>query len=69
MAEAAAVLEHVTSSDGTRIGYRRSGQGPPLVLIHGATGAHWSFRYLVPAIVDRFTVYAVDRRGRGESGD
>lgn len=69
MADPAAVLEHVTSSDGTRIGYRRSGQGPPLVLIHGATGAHWSFRYLVPAIVDRFTVYAVDRRGRGESGD
>ena len=69
MVEAAAVLEHVTSSDGTRIGYLRSGEGPPLVLVHGATGAHWSFRFLVPALVDRFTVYAVDRRGRGESGD
>jgi pimeloyl-ACP methyl ester carboxylesterase len=69
VAEAAAVIEHVTSSDGTRIGYRRSGQGPPLVLIHGTTGAHWSFRFLVPALVGRFTVYAVDRRGRGESRD
>jgi pimeloyl-ACP methyl ester carboxylesterase len=63
------VLEHVRSRDGTRIGYRRSGDGPPLVLVHGTTGAHWSFRRVVPLLVDHFTVYAVDRRGRGESGD
>ncbi len=63
------MLQHLSSADGTRIGFRRSGEGPPLVLVHGATGAHWSFRFLVPALVDRFTVYAVDRRGRGESGD
>lgn len=69
MADATAVLEHVTSSDGTRIGYWRSGQGPPLVLVHGATSAHWSFRFVVPLLVDRFSVYAVDRRGRGDSGD
>jgi pimeloyl-ACP methyl ester carboxylesterase len=69
VADAAAVLRHVSSTDGTRIGYRRSGEGPPLVLVHGATGAHWSFRFLVPTLVDRFTVYAVDRRGRDESGD
>ena len=69
MAEATAVLEHVTSSDGTRIGYRRSGEGPPLVLAHGATSAHWSFRFVVPLLADRFSVHAVDRRGRGDSGD
>lgn len=39
------------------------------MLVHGATGAHWSFRFLLPALVDRLSVYAVDRRGRGESGD
>jgi pimeloyl-ACP methyl ester carboxylesterase len=39
------------------------------VLVHATTGAHWSFNRLVPALVDRFTVYAIDRRGRGESGD
>ena len=60
---------HVTSSDGTRIAYHRAGDGPPLVLVHGTTGAHWSFRYLVPELVGRSTVYAIDRRGRGESGD
>ena len=64
-----AVVAHVPSSEGTRIGYHRSGTGSPLVLVHGATAAHWSFRFLVPELVDRFTVYAIDRRGRGESGD
>jgi pimeloyl-ACP methyl ester carboxylesterase len=67
--EATAAVEHVTSSDRTRIGYWRSGEGPPLVLVHGTAGAHWSFNFLVPALVDRFAVYAIDRRGRGESGD
>jgi pimeloyl-ACP methyl ester carboxylesterase len=64
-----AVVERVESSDGTPIAYWRSGEGPPLVLLHGAMSAHWSFDLLVPALVDRFTVFAVDRRGRGESGD
>ncbi len=63
------VVEHVESRDGTRIGYRKAGVGPALVLLHGTTGAHWSFTYLAPLLVDRFTLYAVDRRGRGESGD
>ena len=39
------------------------------MLLHGATSAHWSFDLLVPTLVARFTVFAVDRRGRGESGD
>jgi pimeloyl-ACP methyl ester carboxylesterase len=65
----APTVGHVISRDGTRIGFRRSGEGPPLVLLHGATGAHWSFRYILPSLADRFTLYAVDRRGRGESGD
>lgn len=69
MSEAAPVVEHVTSRDGIRIGYHRTGEGPPLVLLHGATGDHTSFTLLAPLLADRFTVYAVDRRGRGESGD
>lgn len=69
MGETAAVVGRVVSGDGTRIAYHRSGAGPPLVLVHGATAAHWSFGFLVPHLVERFTVYALDRRGRGESGD
>ena len=69
MGDDAPTVGHVASRDGTRIGFHRSGEGPPLVLLHGATGAHWSFRYILPSLGDRFTLYAVDRRGRGESGD
>jgi pimeloyl-ACP methyl ester carboxylesterase len=39
------------------------------VLVHGTAAAHWSFRFVAPLLAERFTVYAVDRRGRGESGD
>ena len=62
-------VEYVTSSDGTRIAYERSGSGPLLVLLHGTSVERFSFRYLEPLLRDRFTLCAVDRRGRGESGD
>jgi pimeloyl-ACP methyl ester carboxylesterase len=63
-------MEHVMSTDGTPIAYRRTGVGPPLVLVHGgAASDHTRWNPLVACIQDRFTVYAMDRRGRGESGD
>jgi len=40
-----------------------------LVLIHGTSADHTRWRTVLPAPEGRFTVYAVDRRGRGESGD
>jgi pimeloyl-ACP methyl ester carboxylesterase len=54
-----------TSRDGTPIAYRRSGEGPPLVLVHGAAADHGRWRPVLPAFEERFTVYAIDRRGRG----
>lgn len=61
-------MEKITSKDGTPIAYQRSGAGAPLVLVHGTLG--WSRRWpVLPALEEQFTVYAVDRRGRGESGD
>ena len=65
----AGAVEYVTSSDGTRIAYERSGSGPLLVLLHGTSVERFSFRFLEPLLRDRFTLCAVDRRGRGESGD
>ena len=62
-------MEHVTSSDGTRIAYERTGSGTPLVLVHGTSVEHFTFRFVEPLLSDRFTLYAIDRRGRGESGD
>jgi pimeloyl-ACP methyl ester carboxylesterase len=63
------VLSHVTAPDGVRIACEISGQGPPLVLVHGAGSARWGFAVLRPQLEDRFTVIAVDRRGRGDSTD
>jgi pimeloyl-ACP methyl ester carboxylesterase len=60
---------HVTSIDGTTIGYVSSGTGPPLVMIHGATADHTALSRVVPLLEPHFTVHAVDRRGRGLSGD
>src|SRR5215210_1019443 len=62
-------METITSRDGTPIAYRRSGKGPPLVLVHGAAADHGRWSPVLPALEERFTVYAVDRRGRGSSGD
>lgn len=58
----------VISADGTVIGYRQLGTGPGLILIHGGMQASQSFTKLAEALADTFTVYVVDRRGRGMSG-
>jgi pimeloyl-ACP methyl ester carboxylesterase len=46
-----------------------SGEGPSLVLVHGAGSARWSFDAVRPLLEPRFTVIAIDRRGRGGSTD
>jgi pimeloyl-ACP methyl ester carboxylesterase len=61
--------ETATSVDGTPIAYRRSGEGPPLVLVHGTAADHARWAPVLPAFEERFAVCAVDRRGRGGSGD
>jgi pimeloyl-ACP methyl ester carboxylesterase len=63
------VLRHVTAPDGVRLACDVSGEGPPLVMVHGAGSARWSFDLVRPYIEDRFTVWALDRRGRGDSED
>lgn len=62
-------MEQVASQDGTRIGYERTGTGSPLVLVHGGTADRTRWAPVLPALAEHFTVYAVDRRGRGSSGD
>jgi pimeloyl-ACP methyl ester carboxylesterase len=42
---------------------------PPLLLIHGATADHTTWRAAGPLLARRRPVYALDRRGRGASGD
>jgi pimeloyl-ACP methyl ester carboxylesterase len=59
----------VASKDGTPIAYWRSGEGSPLVLVHGTSADHSRWKPVLPAFEERFTVCAVDRRSRGGSGD
>lgn len=57
-----------TSADGTRIGFRTEGSGPGLVVLHGSLRAARHYSALAEALAADFTVYTVDRRGRGDSG-
>jgi pimeloyl-ACP methyl ester carboxylesterase len=59
----------VTSEDGTPVAVFSAGDGPPLVLVHGATADHTTWRTSGPLLAARHTTHAVDRRGRGSSGD
>jgi len=54
-------VKQVTSKDGPAIACDRSGKGPAVILVGGAL----SNRSAAP----HFTVFAYDRRGRGDSGD
>jgi pimeloyl-ACP methyl ester carboxylesterase len=62
-------MKTVVSKDGTPIAYWRSGSGTPLVLVHGATDDHTLWTSVSPALQQHGSVYAMDRRGRGRSGD
>jgi pimeloyl-ACP methyl ester carboxylesterase len=62
------VISAVTSTDGTSIGYRMIGQGPGLVILHGAMESATSHSELAAEVGDSHTVYLPDRRGRGMSG-
>jgi pimeloyl-ACP methyl ester carboxylesterase len=59
----------VLSRDDTPIAVFSRGDGPQLVLVHGATADHTAFRVVGPMLGMSFTVHAIDRRGRGASGD
>ncbi len=57
----------VTSKDGSIIGYKQTGAGPGLILVHGGMMASQNFTKLGALLADAFTVYIPDRRGRGMS--
>ena len=73
----------VRSPDGTHIAAFHSGTPgglgtpggpgtpgtPPLLLVHGAAADHTTFRALGPGLAPAFELFALDRRGRGASGD
>jgi pimeloyl-ACP methyl ester carboxylesterase len=52
---------------GHRVAYRKAGEGPVVVLIHGITSSSASWARVMPRLARRFTVIAPDLLGHGES--
>ncbi|MEK0154660.1 alpha/beta fold hydrolase [Arthrobacter oryzae] len=60
---------HTVEVSGLRIGYQRAGQGPPLVLLHGAYEDSRVWRQQLEGLSREFTVIAWDAPGCGLSDD
>ena len=61
-------MERITTPAGITVSYEKSGSGPPLVLVHGSpTNQMTAWMLVKPLLEPQFTVYAVARRGRGET--
>ena len=52
---------------GRRLKYRIGGKGPLVLLIHGMAGSASTWKQVMPALSERFTVLAPDLLGHGDS--
>ncbi|MBI4515754.1 MAG: alpha/beta fold hydrolase [Deltaproteobacteria bacterium] len=55
------------SIHGHRVAFRTAGNGPVLLLVHGMAGSSRTWRHVMPALAQRFTVLAPDLLGHGKS--
>lgn len=62
-----AVHEQVRSKDGSRIGFRRMGQGPAIVFVHGSLSRGADWQGVAGCLAGQFTCFLMDRRGHGRS--
>ncbi|SHH52071.1 Pimeloyl-ACP methyl ester carboxylesterase [Sporobacter termitidis DSM 10068] len=54
--------------NGIDLWYEKTGDGPPIVLLHGNGESHRIFSVLTGQLSENFTVYALDSRDHGQSG-
>ena len=59
----------IRSADGTKLAARCTGEGSPIVLVHGANGDLDTFALIEGPLAERHSVWVYSRRGRGGSGD
>jgi pimeloyl-ACP methyl ester carboxylesterase len=62
-------MQKVTSKDGTKIAYDKTGDGPVVIVVLGALNSRKSGAKLAKLLASHFTVIGYDRRGRGGSTD
>jgi pimeloyl-ACP methyl ester carboxylesterase len=58
----------ITTPAGVKVSYSKDGSGKPLLLVHGGFSddeTNWEF--VRPLLRERFTLFAIARRGRGET--
>jgi pimeloyl-ACP methyl ester carboxylesterase len=59
-------LRHVTLH-GHRVSYRRAGEGPPIILIHGITSSSSNWEAAAERLAEHHTLLAPDLLGHGDS--
>lgn len=59
--------QHFVDVGNARVCYRKAGEGPALVLLHGFPLSGLTWRKMIPALAQRFTCYALDLMGLGDS--
>jgi pimeloyl-ACP methyl ester carboxylesterase len=62
-----AVEEHKVEIDGLTIRYLAAGEGPPMVLLHGAGDNALDWRWVMPSLAATHRVYAPDLPGSPDS--
>jgi pimeloyl-ACP methyl ester carboxylesterase len=60
-------MEGIVEVNGVRLWHRVSGEGEPVVQIHGAGFGHFNFDPVTPELAKRFRVVDYDMRGYGAS--
>jgi pimeloyl-ACP methyl ester carboxylesterase len=55
------------SIHGHDVAFRTGGSGPALLLVHGMASSSFTWRHVMPALADHFTVVAPDLPGHGAS--
>jgi len=60
-------LKDFVEVDGLRLAYLVSGEGEPVVFVHGWPTYSYLWRHQIPTLAGRFRVYALDLPGFGDS--
>jgi pimeloyl-ACP methyl ester carboxylesterase len=58
-------MTHFLADDGAKIHLKISGEGSPLIMLHGWTSSHQEWFPFLPFLHERHRVYRWDARGHG----